>query len=146
MSENMSQEFLYVKLRTNKAKVPTRGSTESAGYDLYAAEKMTIQPKDKGLVSTGLSIKTPPGTYGQISPRSSLASKMIDIGGGVVDRDYTGIVKIIIYNLSNDVFVVNEGDRVAQLILQKIKTPPLAEVDELPSTKRGEGGFGSTGV
>lgn len=140
------EDPLYFVRRTEKAKAPRKGSQKSAGYDLYAAESVLILPKCKGNVSTDLSIKPPSGTYGRIAPRSGLANKMIDIGGGVVDEDYTGIVKIIIYNFSDDVFVVKEGDRVAQLVLEQIKTPELKEVEELPSTQRGTFGFGSTGV
>ena len=140
------EEPLYYVRRTNKAKTPKRGSLKSAGYDLYAAESVSIPPKCKGNVSTDLSIKTPSYTYGRIAPRSGLANKMIDIGGGVIDEDYTGIVKIIVYNFSDKVFIVNEGDKIAQLIIERIKTPKLEEVEELPFTHRGSNGFGSTGI
>lgn len=137
---------LYYVRRSEKAITPKKGSPRSAGYDLYAAESVIIPPRSKGNISTDLSIGCPSGAYGRIAPRSGLANKMIDVGGGVVDADYTGIVRIIIYNFSDDVFVVEEGDRVAQLILENICTTELEEVDELPTTVRGDGGFGSTGV
>lgn len=139
------EPLLFVK-QSDRASTPVKGSTDAAGYDLYSAECMTIEPKCKGNVSTDLSIKPPAGTYARIAPRSGLADRMIDVGGGVVDRDYTGVLKIILYNFSDDALIIQEGDRVAQLILEKISCTTLKEVDELPKTQRGSRGFGSTGI
>lgn len=134
-----------VKLNYEDAQAPTRGSDEAAGYDLYSYESETVVPKQIKLIDTGISIRVPEGTYGRIAPRSSVSKKGILINAGVIDRDYRGPVKVMIHNLSNNDYVIKKNDRIAQLILEKIKTPPVELVEELDDTVRGEGGFGSTG-
>ena len=134
-----------VKLNYEGAQAPTRGSDEAAGYDLYSYESETVVPKQIKLIDTGISIRVPEGTYGRIAPRSSVSKKGILINAGVIDRDYRGPVKVMVHNLSNDNYVINKNDRIAQLILEQIKTPPVELVEELDDTVRGEGGFGSTG-
>ena len=100
----------------------------------------------KALVKTDLSIAVPEGTYGRIAPRSSLAWKnSIHVGAGVIDGDYRGTVGVVLFNLSTQDFFVMKGDRIAQLILEKILIAEVEEVDELDITSRGSGGFGSTG-
>ncbi|KJA24596.1 hypothetical protein HYPSUDRAFT_53662 [Hypholoma sublateritium FD-334 SS-4] len=137
---------LLVKRLSEKATIPTRGSALAAGYDLYSAEKKLIPAHGKALVDTQLSIAVPHGTYGRVAPRSGLASKfMIDTGAGVIDADYRGVVFVLLYNLSDKDFQVEQGDRIAQLILERIYTPEILEVDDLEETIRGAGGFGSTG-
>ncbi|PFH52621.1 hypothetical protein AMATHDRAFT_139508 [Amanita thiersii Skay4041] len=135
---------LLVKRHSEKARLPTRGSTLAAGYDLYSAENKVVPAHGKALVDTQISIAVPIGTYGRVAPRSGLASKyMIDTGAGVIDADYRGIVFVLLYNHSDSDFEVKEGDRIAQLILERIYTPAIAE--NLDQTVRGAGGFGSTG-
>ena len=134
-----------VKLNYEDVQSPTRGSDEAAGYDLYSYESETVVPKQIKLIDTGISIRVPEGTYGRIAPRSSVSKKGILINAGVIDRDYRGPVKVMVHNLSNDNYVINKNDRIAQLILEQIKTPPVELVEELDDTVRGEGGFGSTG-
>jgi deoxyuridine 5'-triphosphate nucleotidohydrolase len=134
-----------VKLNYEDSQEPTRGSDEAAGYDLYSYESETVVPKQIKLIDTGISIRVPEGTYGRIAPRSSVSKKGILINAGVIDRDYRGPVKVMVHNLSNDNYVINKNDRIAQLILEQIKTPPVELVEELDDTVRGEGGFGSTG-
>ncbi|EJU06066.1 dUTP diphosphatase, partial [Dacryopinax primogenitus] len=137
---------LLIKKHSDKARLPTRGSALAAGYDLYSAEKKTIPAHGKALIDTQISIAVPVGTYGRVAPRSGLASKfMIDTGAGVIDADYRGIVFVLLFNLSDKDFEVQEGDRVAQLIIEKIETPAVMEVADLEETLRGTGGFGSTG-
>ncbi|KAG1857170.1 dUTP pyrophosphatase [Suillus tomentosus] len=137
---------LLVKRLSDKAKIPTRGSNLAAGYDLYSAEKKAIPAHGKALVDTQLSIAVPAGTYGRVAPRSGLASKfMIDTGAGVIDADYRGVVFVLLFNLSDKDFQVEEGDRIAQLIIERIYTPDVMEVENLDETSRGAGGFGSTG-
>ncbi|KAF9222051.1 dUTP diphosphatase [Gyrodon lividus] len=137
---------LLIKRLSDKATLPTRGSLLAAGYDLYSAEKKTIPARGKALVDTQLSIAVPAGTYGRVAPRSGLASKfMIDTGAGVIDADYRGVVFVLLFNLSDKDFEVQEGDRIAQLIIEKICTPEVLEVDNLNETLRGANGFGSTG-
>ena len=138
---------LEVKLLSSKAILPTRGSPMSAGLDLHSAVDLVIPPNKRALVKTDLSIACPPNTYARIAPRSGLALKHgIDTGAGVVDADYRGPVGVILFNFGDVDFVVKQGDRIAQLILEQICMPEVFEVQELGDTVRGEGGFGSTGV
>jgi dUTP pyrophosphatase len=144
-----SPELQVVLLKPNSI-APTRQSPGAAGYDLHAAEEVTIAPGERALVKTGLQIAVPVGTYGRIAPRSSLALRnAIDVGAGVIDSDYRGEVGVLLFNLSRDPeasFTVHVGDRIAQLILEKIETPPVRVVTSLTATERGAGGFGSTGL
>ena len=135
-----------VKLNYKDAIKPSRGSDEAAGYDLYVYESGLLMPNETRLFDTGISIRVPEGTYGRIAPRSSVSKRSILVNAGVIDRDYTGPVKVMLHNLSNDNFVIEKGNRIAQLILEKIATPEVELVDELDDTERGDGGFGSTGI
>ncbi|CEL06218.1 Putative DUTPase (Dut), putaive [Aspergillus calidoustus] len=140
-------QSLLVKKLAPSARAPTRGSAFAAGYDLYAAKEAVIPAKGKALVDTGLAIAVPEGTYGRVAPRSGLASKhFIDTGAGVIDADYRGEVKVLLFNFSDVDFTVQEGDRVAQLVLERIFTPEVVVVQELAESVRGAGGFGSTGT
>ena len=145
MSE-FNNNMLQIKLNFDDAKVPERGSAESAGYDLYSYETIRILPGQTQLYDTGISFKVPVGTYGRIAPRSGMSKKGLMVNAGVIDRDYTGPIKIMLHNLSSDTYTVNKNDRIAQLILEKIKTPAISIVDNLDDTQRGSGGFGSTGI
>ena len=138
---------LKVQKLSNNAALPKRSTDGAAGYDLCAAQDCTIPAGGKGLVKTGISIQFPTGLYARIAPRSGLALKrFIDVGAGVVDHDYRGEVGVVLFNHGDQDFVVKMGDRIAQLILEKIDTPPVEEVQGLDSTVRGSGGFGSTGI
>lgn len=138
---------LRIQLRSPDAILPTKGSPTSAGYDIYASKDALIPGRGQGLISTDISFTVPVGTYGRIAPRSGLAVKHgIQTGAGVIDRDYTGELKVILFNHCNDDFEVKKGDRIAQLILEKIvDDAEIVTVDSLEETLRGEGGFGSTG-
>ena len=106
-----------------------------------------VPARGKALLKTDLSIAVPAGTYGRVAPRSGLALKHgIDTGAGVIDEDYRGNVGVILFNHSDADFAVAAGDRIAQLVLEAIVTPPVAVVAELDETARGAGGFGSTGT
>ncbi|XP_076926150.1 deoxyuridine 5'-triphosphate nucleotidohydrolase-like [Bidens hawaiensis] len=136
-----------VKKLSEKAVLPSRGSSLAAGYDLSSAIDTKVPARGKALVATDLSIAVPQGTYARIAPRSGLAWKhSIDVGAGVVDADYRGPVGVILFNHSDTDFEVKVGDRIAQLIVEKIITPEVVEVDDLDATVRGAGGFGSTGI
>ncbi|KAF3923148.1 hypothetical protein ABW20_dc0108147 [Dactylellina cionopaga] len=141
-----AEPALLIKKLNDKARAPTRGSAFAAGYDMYACEDTVIPKGGKGLVETGLSMAVPEGCYGRVAPRSGLASKnFIDTGAGVIDADYRGPVKILLFNHSDVDFEVKEGDRVAQLILERIYTPEVVVVEDLEESVRGAGGFGSSG-
>lgn len=118
----------FVKL-TNNAHPPTRGSPKAAGFDLYSAYDATVPARERLLILTDIQIQLPEGCYGRIAPRSGLAlHHYLDIGGGVIDQDYRGNVGVIIYNHSDMSFSVSRGDRIAQLICEKIYYPTLKEV------------------
>lgn len=138
--------MLQVKLFYPDAQAPKRGSEAAAGYDLYSYENVTIAPHETALIETGIGVAVPSGTYGRIAPRSGLSTKGIMINAGVVDEDYRGMIRVVVHNMKYDAFVINKGDRIAQLICERISTPEVAIVEELSSTARGDGGFGSTGV
>ncbi|KAK9896876.1 dUTP diphosphatase [Cystobasidium minutum MCA 4210] len=141
-----STSSFLVQRTKEHAKLPTRGSSHAAGYDLYAAEEKTVPARGKALISTGLIIAVPEGTYGRVAPRSGLASKfMIDTGAGVIDEDYRGEVFVLLFNHAETDYQVSVGDRVAQLVLERIATPEVTEVESMAETVRGAGGFGSSG-
>jgi len=111
-----------------------------------ANELATIPPNERMAISTGIAIATPPGTYARIAPRSGLAAKYsIDIGAGVIDQDYRGEIKVILINHSKYPYQVRPGDRIAQLILEKILLANAERTEVLDKTTRGDKGFGSTG-
>lgn len=140
---------LKVFLHSELAKLPKRVDEGAAGYDLTSIETVTIAPRSRSLVSTGLSIQLPPYSYGRIAPRSGLSVKGLDVGAGVIDESYTGIVKALLINNTDKEFSVSVGDRIVQLIIEPVYYPDVDEVKSLQDftpTTRGTGGFGSTGL
>ncbi|GBG76026.1 hypothetical protein CBR_g21266 [Chara braunii] len=136
---------LRVVVVAPKAKIPTR-AYDSAGYDLASAYPEVIPAKGKCEVRTGLRIALPEGTYGRIASRSLHAdSHAINVLGGVIDRDYRGPLNFILANHSDEDFKIEEGERVAQLIVERILTPNVVVVDQLEETERGEKRLGSSG-
>jgi dUTP pyrophosphatase len=135
-----------LKLLSEAAKTPTKGTDQAAGYDLYAAQNAEIDPLKRALIKTNISIAIPKGYYGRIAPRSGLAYKNgIDVMAGVIDSDYRGDVGVILYNTGVDVFKVKQGDRIAQLIIEKCYVAEWDLANDLSDTQRGEGGYGHTG-
>ena len=138
---------LIVKVLNVNAKIPTRGSSKAAGYDLSSVEEVIVPAHERKMIKTGITISIPEGHYGRVAPRSGLTlNNGIDVGAGVIDEDYRGEVCVILFNHSDKDFIVNIGDRIAQLILERISTPDVEVVDSLESTERGSAGFGSTGI
>ena len=140
---------LRVKRLSENAILPVRGSDLAAGYDLASAEEVLIPAHGKAIAKTDLAMAIPVGHYGRIAPRSGFSwKKHTDIGAGVIDADYRGNVGVVIFNHSDQDITVSQGDRVAQLILEKCSTPDVEDVedDDLDETNRGEEGFGSTGM
>jgi len=136
-----------VKLLSENATLPMKGSPLSAGFDLSSAHDTVIKAGSRGLVNLDISVACPPGTYARIAPRSGLAVKKgIDVGAGVVDADYRGPVCVVLFNFGDEDFQVKQGDRIAQLILEQVCMAEAVQVEELDDTVRGAGGFGSTGV
>lgn len=137
----------------NKSKhaLPKYQTTLSAGMDLYAnlSEPVVLKSLERKLIPTGLFIALPEGYEAQIRPRSGLAFKngiTVLNTPGTIDADYRGEIGVILVNLSADEFTVNDGDRIAQMVIAKYETATWEEVDSLEDTERGEGGFGSSGV
>jgi len=137
---------LLIKKLSEHALIPTRASPGSVGYDLYSIEDMHILPYQRGIVCTGIAATIPMGVYGRIAPRSGLAVKHgVQTGAGVIDPDYAGELKVILFNHGSEKFEIKKGDRIAQLILEKCETPLIDEVEEIKDTQRGTRGFGSSG-
>jgi dUTP pyrophosphatase len=128
------------------ARLPTRGSQQAAGLDLYSIEEVVLQPGARAAVRTGLSIAIPRGFYGRVAPRSGLAVNYgLDVLAGVIDSDYRGEIVCALVNHGQKSLTLEAGQRMAQLIIQAIITPEPAWTDSLDETARGAGGFGSTG-
>ena len=137
---------LFVKRLTETAKLPTRGSAEAAGLDLYADASVSIMPHPNNLVPTGISMIIPTGYYGRVAPRSGVSVKTgLIVNAGVIDSDYRGEVKIVFHNPNKQYVDIKAGEKVAQLIIEKIALLDVKEVESLDQTERGSNGFGSTG-
>ena len=152
MKKQMKHLDLKVKRLENFYNLKQRGPGD-AGFDLYATEDCVIQPGEQRLIKTGISVSFSPDYYLRIAPRSGLAYKNgIDTMAGVIDSSYRGEIGVILRNHcfpceeSDCVFMVNRGDRIAQMIPERISQEHFIFVDELDDSDRGEGGFGSTGV
>lgn len=126
------------------ARVPLRGSEGAAGWDLFAYERYLLGPVPL-LVRTGISLSVPRGYDAQIRPRSGLSAKGVHVALGTLDSDYRGEVFVTMWSLLTTAHQVEEGDRIAQLVVVKHEELEFVEVDELPPTKRGNAGHGSTG-
>ena len=131
--------------------LPHYGTEASAGVDLRAniTTPITLKPLERTLVKTGLFIELPVGYEAQVRPRSGLAYKngvTVLNTPGTIDADYRGEIGVILVNLSHEEFVINNGERIAQLVIAKHERAEWTQVEELSETSRGEGGFGSTGV
>ena len=141
---------VLIKKLDPKVTLPSYKTKGASGMDLMAfvKEKIVIKPQTSALIPTGLSVAFSEDYEIQIRPRSGLAAKnniSVLNSPGTIDSDYRGELKIIIFNHSNHDFVVNNNDRVAQMVLTPVAKMELEEANELPKTLRGEGGFGSTG-
>ena len=146
----MQMVKILIKKLNSKVKLPKYKTDGSSGMDIMAFidKPVSIMPKKSELIPTGLSIAIPQNTEIQIRPRSGLASKnniSVLNTPGTIDSDYRGEIKIILFNHGENEFIVNNQDRVAQMVLAPIIKATFEEVEELPETIRGEGGFGSTG-
>jgi dUTP pyrophosphatase len=159
----------YVKLKQS-ARTPTQARADDAGYDLYASERVVLNPFERKIIPTDIAMAIPQGYYGRIADRSGLAVKNgIHVLAGVIDSQYRGSVGVVLINL--DVlgflsylitqlpgikafsglfglpgqFAINEGDKIAQIIIEKCHTAEWEETEQLDATERGAGGFGSSG-
>ena len=148
-------EYIKIKCVNENSLLPTRGSQYAVGYDLYSCEEIIIPQNNSSLIDTGIildidlnNINEYNSFYARIAPRSGISyKKKTTIGAGVIDPDYRGTIKILMFNLNNEEALhINIGDKIAQLIFEKVYTPKLIKYEgELSETQRGENGFGSTG-
>ena len=126
--------------------LPEYSHPGDAGADLRSAVEEIIAARGKKLVSTGIQLKLPPGHVGLVWPRSGLAVKhSLDCGAGVIDSQYRGEIKVLLFNHSDSAFTIKAGDRIAQLLVQKVEQVEFISVEHLEGTSRGANGFGSTG-
>jgi dUTP pyrophosphatase len=150
-------EHAIVRIRrlVETATLPRRATPRAAGYDLYASEATTVPPSrveangavaaGRAAVATGIAMAIPDGLYGRVAPRSGLAFRNgIDVGAGVVDGDFRDEVRVLLFNFSAEPLEVAAGDRIAQIVFERMAAPDLVETDTLDETER-TGGFGSTG-
>ena len=136
-------ELQFVKM-SPKAAIPTKVTKYSIGLELYSPNNYLICPKRWILIPIQIKLGIPPGYYGRISSKSSLAVEHnIHIGAGVIDPDHTGEIKVLLINDGRHYYQINQGDPIAQLISEKASIPVLRQVEELPTTGRGERGCGS---
>lgn len=138
-------------INKSKHELPNYETIASAGMDLHANidEAITLKPLERAIIKTGLFIALPVGTEAQVRPRSGLAAKKgitVLNAPGTVDADYRGEIGVILANISNEDFVINDGERIAQLVIAKHERAEWEEVEVLSETERGAGGFGSTGI
>jgi len=150
MFEEITIKFKRLSEEFNNIPLPSYSTSGSAGMDIRAAIKkpVNLKPLEVEMITTNLSVEIPEGFDIQVRPRSGLAAKHgigILNSPGTIDSDYRGEVKIILINFSKEEFMIQPGDRIAQLILSKIYKAKLEETEELNHSKRGEGGFGHTG-
>lgn len=139
-------DCLKVMLFSKKARVPQRASEFAAGLDLHAAQSCVIPEWSRMTIPTDIAVQIPSGCYGRVAPRSGLAKKyFIDVAAGVIDEDYRGPLGVILVNNSAAAFTVEEGDRIAQLILERYSRCAVEVCEALDDSQRGSGGFGSTG-
>jgi dUTP pyrophosphatase len=139
---------LKVVRLSDRATLPSRGSTFSAGLDLYSTLSGVLQPLERVLIPLDIAIELPESTFGHVLSRSGLSVKHgIHVGAGVIDEDYRGNVSVLLYNLGNKPFEYNIGDRIAQLVIKKYESVNVVEGEyvNLKKSLRDQNGFGSTG-
>jgi len=147
-----SDATIKVKKLTSTATIPTKSRKTDAGYDLYSDEDIALYPEDTKLISTGIAFAIPDGYAGLIWDRSGLGTKGVHRHAGVVDSSYRGEVKVALYNarpghvdFTDNMYFISRGDRIAQILFQKVPHFDLVETEELDDTDRGSSGFGSSG-
>jgi len=142
---------IQIKKLSTEVLTPKYETSGSSGMDIaaYIRQDIIINPGEKALIPTGFSLSVPQGYEVQIRPRSGLAAKKgvtVLNTPGTIDSDYRGEIKVILINLSKDIFYVKSGERIAQMVVCPVKQVAVEEVNELSETNRGVGGFGSTGT
>ena len=145
----LGRERLHVRRLDDRALLPTRAYPGDAGLDLYALEEATLAPGERASIGTGIAIEIPEGHAGLVLPRSGLAARhgiALVNAPGLIDSGYRGEIRVLLLNTDREEpFAVARGERIAQLVLVRIETPEVVEVDDLAVSERGAGGFGSSG-
>lgn len=140
---------LRIRRLDPRAVLPTRAYPHDAGLDLYALDAAELWPGERASVGTGIAVEIPAGQAGLVLPRSGLAAQhgiALVNAPGLIDAGYRGELRVLLLNTDQEsAFRVSPGDRIAQLVLVRVETPEIAEVDELALSERGDGGFGSSG-
>ena len=137
---------IKVKKLHPDATVPMYAHPGDAGMDLYSVEDLILRPNYRAKIKTGISIELPSGYVSLVWDKSGVSSKGIKVLGGVLDSGYRGEYIVMLVNLSSEDFEIKKGQKVAQLLIQKVENPEIEIADELSDTSRGAGGFGSTGL
>ena len=148
MADDERMLAVRVKRISPDAVIPTMGHPGDAAFDLYSVADIELKPGERAAVPTGLIVEIPPGFEGQIRPRSGLALKdgvTVLNSPGTIDSGYRGEVKTTIINLGQEIFRIEKGMRISQLAIRPVPGVEFVEAEELSNTKRGDGGFGSTG-
>ena len=136
---------LFVKKMRDDARLPTRAHNDDAGIDLYSCGNHTVESHHTRMIPVGIAMEIEEGYVGLIWDKSSIGSKSIKTLGGVIDAGYRGELKVMVHNLSNESYTFEHGHKVGQIIIQKVEFPEIIESEKLSESKRGTGGFGSTG-
>ena len=138
---------LKIKKLNPTAILPTRAHHDDAGLDLYSVEEIKIAPGERVAIATGLAFAVPSGYVGLVWDKSGVALNLgLTCLAGVLDAQYRGELKIVVLNVGSEIVEIKSGQKVAQLLIQKIELPEVVEVDDLTVTDRADGGFGSTGI
>ena len=145
MYDNLKRVEVKIKKLHPEAKIPVYGTAESAGFDIYSNEDAIINSGERKAVSTGIALEIPEGKVLLLWDRSGMGFKGIHRFAGVIDSDYRGEIKIILFNSTSKDFIIKKGDRIAQGIIQDYYSPEFQEIYSLTQTERGESGFGSSG-
>lgn len=146
-TKKVEEEKMKIKIKKlhSDAIIPKYAHDGDAGMDLFSIEDLILKPKHRAIVRTGLSIEFPKGYVALMWDKSGIAKEGVTTLAGVGDAGYRGEYKIVLYNLSSKKYEIKKGQKIAQILIQKVESPEIEEVDELSETSRGTGGFGSTG-
>lgn len=140
------QDRVLFKRLHPAAHIPTMGSDNAAGYDLYASESLELAPGENGLVPLGFATAIPDSLWVKLESRSGMALRGVQVVAGVVDADYRGEWKVTIHNGTGDTLIILPGERIAQAVFHETIRRPFQTVEDLPATARGAGGWGSSGT
>ncbi len=137
---------IKIKKLNPDAIIPKYAHENDAGMDLFSIQEFILKPKHRAIIGTGISMELPKNYVALVWDKSGIASKGIKTMGGVIDSGYRGEYKVILINLSSENFEIKKGQKIAQVLIQKIESPKIEIVENLKKSSRGSGGFGSTGL